>query len=144
MFFVKFKKFYRISFLQKTAGWLLPISSNILDISLALLAINQHIKSQLTVCLGPPQRAVRKQFTVFVSKIFEITKVEGNVFFLAQVNATSKKGLFSRSSHAEVFCKKNALKYLVKLTGKHLCRNLSLVCRRETLLKRDFCIVVFL
>ena len=40
-FFVKFVQFYRISFLQKTAGRLLPISSNISDISLALLAINQ-------------------------------------------------------------------------------------------------------
>ena len=40
-FFVKFVQFYRISFLQKTAWRLLPISSNISDISLALLAINQ-------------------------------------------------------------------------------------------------------
>ena len=66
--FVKFVKFYTISFLQEAAGRLLPI---------AVLAINQI----LTVCLGPPQRAVRRQFTVFVSKIFKITKVEGNVFY---------------------------------------------------------------
>ena len=39
--FVKFAKFYRISFLQKTAGRLVLISCNISDISLTLLAINQ-------------------------------------------------------------------------------------------------------
>ena len=57
---------------KKTAGRLLLISSNILDISLALLAIAD--------CLGPPKRAARKQFTMFASKIFKITKVEGNIF----------------------------------------------------------------
>ena len=39
--FVKFAKFYRISFLRKTAGRLVLISCNISDISLTLLAINQ-------------------------------------------------------------------------------------------------------
>ena len=75
MHFLKFVKFYRISILQKTAGRLLSISSNISDIC-ALLAINQ----QLTVYLGPPQRTVCKQVTVFVAKIFKITKVEGHIF----------------------------------------------------------------
>ena len=41
---------------------------------------NKSTLSQLSVCLGFPQSAVRKQFTVFVSKIFKITKVEGNVY----------------------------------------------------------------
>ena len=53
-------KFYRISFLQKTAGRLLLVSSNISGISVA-------------------QSAVLKQLTVFVSKIFKIAKVEGNI-----------------------------------------------------------------
>ena len=75
MHFLKFVKFYRISILQKTAGRLLSISSNISDIC-ALLAINQ----QLTVYLGPPQRTVCKQVTVFVAKIFKVTKVEGHIF----------------------------------------------------------------
>ena len=75
MHFLKFVKFYRILILQKTAGRLLSISSNISDIC-ALLAINQ----QLTVYLGPPQRTVCKQVTVFVAKIFKITKVEGHIF----------------------------------------------------------------
>ena len=62
--------------LQKTAGGLLLIY-NIYDMSLALLASNS---SQLTVCLGPPQRTAPKQSTVFLSKIFQITKVEGHIF----------------------------------------------------------------
>ena len=41
---------------------------------------NKSILWQLNVCLGSPQSAVRKQFTVFVSKIFKMTKVEGNVY----------------------------------------------------------------
>ena len=49
MFFVKFVKFYRISFLQKTAGGLIPLSSNILDISFTLLAINQLSHDWLSV-----------------------------------------------------------------------------------------------
>ena len=47
--FVRFVKFYRMSFLQKTAGRLLPVSSNISDISLALLALNQLSHSWLSV-----------------------------------------------------------------------------------------------
>ena len=88
---------------------------------------NKSTWSQLPGCLGSPQRALSKQFTVLVSKIFEISKVEGNTFFVAEVN--KQKRVFSRSSHPEVFCKKNVLKYLVKLTGKRLCRSLSLACR---------------
>ena len=34
---------------------------------------NKTTQSHLTVCLGPPQRAACKQFTVFVSKTFKIT-----------------------------------------------------------------------
>ena len=41
---------------------------------------NKSTLSQLNVCLGSLQSAVPKQFTVFVSKIFKITKVEGNVY----------------------------------------------------------------
>ena len=48
-FFVEFVKFYKISFSQKTVRQLLPISSNILDISLTLLAINQLSHSWLSV-----------------------------------------------------------------------------------------------
>ena len=46
--FVKFAKFYRISFLQKTAGRLVLISCNISDISLTLLAINQLSHNSLS------------------------------------------------------------------------------------------------
>ena len=91
MFFVKFVKFYRLSFLQKTVGRLLPISSNNSDISLALTTINL-----LTLFLGPSQWAARKQFTVFVSRIFKITKVEGNIF-CGWVRRNERKRAFSRS-----------------------------------------------
>ena len=56
-------------------------------------------------------------------------------FFLAEVDVTNKK-VFTRSSHPDVFCSKRILKYLVKLTGKHLCRSLCLACRGETLFKK--------
>ena len=71
---------------------------------------------------------------MFFSKIFKIIKVEGNDV-LADVDVTNKKGVFSRSSHTEVFRKKSILKYLVKLTGKRLCRSLSLAFRHETFKK---------
>ena len=45
----KFVKCYEISFLQKTAGRLIPISSNISDLSLALLTINHLSHSWLYV-----------------------------------------------------------------------------------------------
>ena len=37
---------------------------------------------------------------------------------------TWKTRIFCRSSHPDMFCKKSALKYLAKLTGKHVSRNL--------------------
>ena len=45
---VKFMNFYRASFHQNTAGRLLLISSNILDVSLALSAINLLSHSKLS------------------------------------------------------------------------------------------------
>ena len=48
--------------------------------------------------------------------------------------------IFSRSSHPDIFCKKDALKYLAKLTKKHLYRSLFLKkvagCRPTTLFKK--------
>ena len=50
------------------------------------------------------------------------------------------KRIFCRSSHSEVFWKKGALKYLVKLTVEHMYRSLSLKkfsgCRPTTLFKK--------
>ena len=60
-----------------------------------------------------------------VSKIFKITMVKGNIF-CGWGRRNGQKRLFGRSSHPEMFCKKSVLKYLVNLTGKHLCRSLSL------------------
>ena len=138
MFSVKFVKFYRILFLQKTAGRLLSISCNISDISLALLTINQLSNSWL----GPPERAVCKHFTVFVSKVFKTTKVEGNIF-VAVVSLTNKKMYLAEAVTQRVL-QKSVREYLVKLTGKHLYRSLSLACMRETLVKRDSYIGAFL
>ena len=115
MHFLKFVKFYRISILQKTDGRLLSISSNISDISFALLAINQ----QLTVYLGPPQRTVCKQVTVFVAKIFKITKVEGHIF-CGWGRCNKQKRVFSRSSHPDVFCKKKRSEVFAKTHRKTL------------------------
>ena len=56
---------------------------------------------------------------MFALKIFKITKVEGNIFFVAEVDRKNKKKVFRRSSYPEVFRKKSVLKYLAKLTGKH-------------------------
>ena len=138
MFSVKFVKFYRISLLQKTAGRLLSISCNISDISLALLTINQLSNSWL----GPPQRDVRKHFTVFVSKVFKTTKIEGN-YFCGCGQPNKQKKVLAEAVTQRVL-QKSVRKYLVKLTGKHLHRSLSLACMRETLVKRDSYIGAFL
>ena len=95
-------KFYKISFLQKTAGGLLKISSNILDIACSIS--NKLTQSQLTVCLGPPQRTVRKQFTVFVLKTFKITKIE-RIVFLAEVDITFKKRYLAEAVTQRCFVK---------------------------------------
>ena len=74
--FVKFLKFYGISFLQKTAGRLLPISSNISNISLALYAINQlshswlavwdlHKDRRVTRNYAPVKRSHREKYLFF-------------------------------------------------------------------------------
>ena len=80
-------------------------SSNISETPLALLAINQLSRSWL----GPPLGAIRKQFTMFVSKIFKITKAEGNNF-CGWGWRNKQKRVFSKSSHPEVFCKKASWK----------------------------------
>ena len=54
---------------------------------------NKSAKSQLTICLGPPKRAARKQFRVFISKIFKIIEVEGNVFSSWGRRNEQKKGI---------------------------------------------------
>ena len=43
---------------------------------------------------------------------------------MAEVYVTKKKRIFCRRSHPDVFCKKGALKYLVKLIEKHVYRSL--------------------
>ena len=103
---------------------------------------NKSTQSRLTVFLGPPQRPVRKQFTVFFSKIFKITKFEGNIL-CGRGRRNEQKRIFSRSSQTG-FAKKSVLKYLVKLTGKHLCRNLFQPLGVKVHLKKDSCIGVFL
>ena len=105
MFFVKLVKFYRISIVQKKAGQLLPISSNIWEILLARLAINQFSRS----LLGPPLGAIRKQFTMFVSKIFKITKVEGNNF--CGWVWRNKKGYLAKAATQRCFAKKRSERF---------------------------------
>ena len=56
--------------------------------------------------------------------------------FLAEVDVTNKKRVFTRSSSPDVFCKKTVRKYLAKLTAKNLCRSVYLACRCETLFKK--------
>ena len=55
---------------------------------------------------------------------------------MAEAVITNKKGYLAEAVTQTCYAKKGILKYLVKLTGKHLCRSLSLACRRETLLKK--------
>ena len=42
---------------------------------------------------------------------------------MTEFDVTNKR-IFCRKSHPDVFCRKGALKYLVKLTGKHVYRGL--------------------
>ena len=75
-----------------------------------------------------------EKITKIEGNIFKITKVEGNIFCGWGLRNEQKR-VFSRSSLPEVFWKSSFLKYLMKRTGKHLRRSLSLACRCETLLK---------
>ena len=56
------------------------------------------------------------QFKAFMYKIKKV--------FSATISEI--EGRF-RSSYAEVFCKKDALKFFAKFTGKHLCPSLFLI-----------------
>ena len=42
---------------------------------------------------------------------------------MAEADVTNKR-IFYRRSHPDLFCKKGPLKYMAKLTGKHVYRNL--------------------
>ena len=56
----------------------------------------------------------------------------------------TNKRIFCRRSHPDVFCKKGALKYLVKLTGKHVYRGLFQTATLfEKRLKKRFFSVTF-
>ena len=95
--FVKFAKFYRISFLQKTAGRLVPISSNISDISLTLLAINQLSHN----CLS---RTSTKSGSL---AIHSVNWLKEN-FFLAEVELRTKNGYLAEAltqKRSEIFGK---------------------------------------
>ena len=94
-------------------------------VSLVILVTNQLSQSWLS---RTSTMSCRKQFKEFTSKMFKITIRSKETFFVAEFDALN--------SHPEMFCKKKVRKYLAKLTGKHLCRSLSLACRRETLLKK--------
>ena len=65
------------------------------------------------------------------------------IIFVAVVNLTNKKRYLAEAVTQRVL-QKSVRKYLVKLTGKHLHRSLSLACMRETLVKRDSYIGAFL
>ena len=59
---------------------------------------------------------------------------------MAEVDVKNKR-IFCRSSHPDEFYKKDALKYLAKLIGKHVYRSLFLKkvsgCRPATLFKKS-------
>ena len=82
MCFVKFVKFYRnLNFTEDSLATASDFQQHFGHITCSIN--NKSTQSQLAVCLGPPKlfaRAARKHFTVFVSKIFKITKVEGHIF----------------------------------------------------------------
>ena len=54
---------------------------------------------------------------------------------MAEVNVTNKREYLAEAVTQRVL-QKSVLKYLVKLTGKHLYRSRSLACMRETLVKK--------
>ena len=58
-------------------------------------------------------------------KIFKVKgKKQGQwQHFVTEFDVTNKR-IFCRRSHPDVLCKKGTLKYLVKLTGKHVYKDL--------------------
>ena len=86
---VKFVKFYWISFLQETARRLLLISSNISDISPALLAVNQLSLSWLS-------RTSRKSHSWKVSKYGDLLRIQYE-YRKIRTRKNSVVGHFSRS-----------------------------------------------
>ena len=80
------------------------------------------------------QRAVRKQFTVLISKIFKVTKAE-KTHFVIEVDVLNKNVYL-----VEVVTQMGFAKKRIKIFGtthkKTPVRSLSLACRSETLLKK--------
>ena len=86
MFFVKFLNFYRVSFFFTEFSWATASDFQQHFGHITCSISNKSTYSQLTVCLGSPQRSVCKQFTVFVSKIFKIRSKK--TCFAAKVDVT--------------------------------------------------------
>ena len=78
------------------------------------------------ICVFVCSKLLRKKIEIVLITSFTIL-LEGNIFCRCGRRMEQKR-IFSRSSHADVFCKKTFLKYSVKHTGKHLCRGPSLAC----------------
>ena len=95
--------------------WVKPLSGeNAVGISLKILSPKSFGNS----------RGNFQKREVFALKIFKVKrKKQGQWYhFVAEVDVTNKR-IFCRS-HPDVFCKKGALKYLAKLTGKNVYRRL--------------------
>ena len=55
---------------------------------------------------------------------------------MAKVDVSNKNRYLAETVTQMCFAKKSVLKYLVRLTGKHLCRSFSLACTRENFFKK--------
>ena len=96
---------------------------------------NKSTQSPLIVFLGPLQSTVRKQFTVFFSKIFKITKFEGNIL-CGRGRRNEQKRIFSRSSYQTCFCKKKCSEIFGKTHRKTSVQEPFLAFRRESSFKK--------
>ena len=115
-----------------TTGQLLLISSNIFDVSLALSEIYQFSHNQL--CKNS-RNAICKRSLLLLWKCFKktiiIIKNRSSVTFWGWC-WLSEQSIFSRSSHPEVLCEKNAMNFLAKFREKCLYRRLSNIMGSRT------------
>ena len=126
MFLVKFVKFYRIWLLQKTAGGSASDFQQHFGYIICCISSKSY-QSQLTVGLELSQRVVCKQFTVFVSKIFKKTKVEGHIF--CGWGRHNKKGYLAEAITQRCLQEKR-FETFGKTHRKHFCRRVSLLLHR--------------
>ena len=132
---MKFVKFYRTHFYRRQLGDCFRFLATVRTYRLNIVKADWLSKNS--------KKSRPKELTVLVSKVFKITKVEGNIF-CGWGRRSEQKWILSRSSHSDLFQLRSEIFGKTHRKISVLCKSLSSACRCQTLLKRDSCIAFFL